>query len=391
MNCLSPAGEFSKRLEQALIKNVLDKVKRDLGNSPLKHRGKMSRSEISEPDNKLIVGIGSALVDILTRQDDEFLEQTGAVKGGMRLVAKEFIEHALSQTTAEPIIVPGGSACNTIVGVSKLGGSARFVGKCGSGEWGRLFKAGLIKHNVEPALFMSSSPTGRVLSIITPDAQRSMFTYLGASSETHPDEVSHGCFNDAAIVHIEGYLLFNPDLIMATVKAAKESGARISLDLASFTVVEEFRDILENIVTDYVDILMANEDEARVFTGYSEEIKAIEALSKKAEISILKVGQRGSFIAYDERIIKIEPMGDGKAVDTTGAGDLWASGFLFGLVNGFSLEKCGHLSSACGYEVCQVIGATIPDEGWQRIKKLIYRPDGGRNGEAKEKNPQTTA
>ena len=350
----------------------------------------MSRTENSATDNKLIVGIGSALVDILTREKDGFLEQTGAVKGGMRLVAKEFIEHALSQTTAKPVIVPGGSACNTVVGVSKLGGRARFVGKCGSGEMGRFFKAGLIKHNVEPALFFSSSPTGRVLSIITPDAQRSMFTYLGASSETHPDEVFSGCFNNAAIVHIEGYLLFNPDLIIATLKAARQSKARISLDLASFTVVQDSRDILENIVNDYVDILIANEDEARAFTGYSEEMKAIEALAKKAEISVLKLGQRGSFIAHNGQIIKIKPMGDGTAVDTTGAGDLWASGLLFGLVNGFSLEKCGQLGSACGYEVCQIIGATIPDAGWERIKKLINRSGGG-NGEEKEKNPQTTS
>lgn len=325
----------------------------------------------SNSDSKLIVGIGSALVDILAHEDEEFLTKTGAVKGGMLLVNKEFIEDALSQTTGEPTIVPGGSACNTIVGVGKLGGNARFVGKCGKGKMGQFFKSSLEKHNVEPALFRSLSPTGRVLSIITPDAQRSMFTYLGASSETLPTELSDGCFRNAAIVHIEGYLVFNPELILAAMRTAKESGARVSLDLASFTIVEEFKELLERIISEYVDILIANEDEALALTGYKDEMDAIAALSAKAEIAILKIGKRGSIIADGHKIIKNHPMGDGHALDTTGAGDLWASGFLFGLVNGYSLERCGQLGSACGYEVCQVVGATIPEDGWQRIKQLM--------------------
>jgi sugar/nucleoside kinase (ribokinase family) len=326
-----------------------------------------------KPNSKsnLIVGIGSALVDILAHEDDEFLKKTGAEKGGMRLVDKEFIEHTLSRATGEPTTVPGGSACNTVVGISKLGGSTRFVGKCGQGKMGRFFKSSLKRHNVEPVLFTSTSPTGRVLSIITPDAQRSMFTYLGAASETHPAELSGGCFNNAAIVHVEGYLLFNTDLILAALEKAREAGALVSLDLASFTVVRESKKLLERIINDYVDILIANEDEALALTGQKEEVKAIQALSAKAEISVLKMGARGSIIAHKGNIIKIKAIGDGKAIDTTGAGDLWASGFLFGLINGYTLEKCGQLGSACGYEVCQVVGATIPDKGWQRIKKLL--------------------
>jgi sugar/nucleoside kinase (ribokinase family) len=245
------------------------------------------------------------------------------------------------------------------------------VGKCGQGKMGRFFKSSLKRHNVEPVLFTSTSPTGRVLSIITPDAQRSMFTYLGASSETHPAELSGGCFNNAAIVHVEGYLLFNTDLILAALEKAREAGALVSLDLASFTVVRESKKLLERIINDYVDILIANEDEALALTGQKEEVKAIQALSAKAEISVLKMGARGSIIAHKGNIIKIKAIGDGKAIDTTGAGDLWASGFLFGLINGYTLEKCGQLGSACGYEVCQVVGATIPDKGWQRIKKLL--------------------
>ena len=129
--------------------------------------------------NKLVVGVGSALVDILCNENDAFLEQTGAAKGGMTLVDQAFIENTILRTSGSPAIVPGGSACNTAVGVGKLGGRARFVGKCGNGSWGQLFREDLTKNNVEPVLFTSNSPTGRVLSIITPDAQRSMFTFSG--------------------------------------------------------------------------------------------------------------------------------------------------------------------------------------------------------------------
>jgi sugar/nucleoside kinase (ribokinase family) len=324
-----------------------------------------------DKEKKLIVGIGSALIDILAHEDDEFLAKTRAVKGGMKYVDREFIELAVSQTSKKPTIVPGGSACNTVIGIGRLGGSARFVGKSGNGEMARLFETDLKKSNVDPALFKSLSPTGRVLSIITPDAQRTMLTFLGAASEAQPQEMTEKCFEDAAIVHIEGYLLFNEDLIMAALKGAKAAGARVSLDLASFTVVEASKTFLKKIVKDFVDILIANEDEAKTFTGHRDETKAMRSLSDSAQIAALKVGERGSYISHDGKIIYIDAMGSGAAVDTTGAGDLWASGFLFGLVNGYGLEKCGKLGSACGYEVCQVVGANIPDDGWQRIKKLL--------------------
>lgn len=322
-------------------------------------------------DRQLIVGIGSALVDILIHEDDKFIEKTGAGKGGMTLVDSSWIERTLAMGSGTATIVPGGSACNTIVGIGKLGGQARFVGKCGTDKWGRKYENDLEQQNVDPALLRSDSPTGRVLSIITPDAQRTMFTCLGASAETRPEEITARSFEDAAVVHVEGYLLFNPDLIQASLDAAKEAGALISMDLASFTVVEQSLVLLEKLVADYVDILIANEDEARAFTGQSDEELALSVLSGKANIAVLKVGPRGSHISNAGETIHIQPMGDGTALDTTGAGDLWAAGFLFGLVNGYPLEKCGQLGSACGYEVCQVVGANIPDEGWERIRKLL--------------------
>jgi sugar/nucleoside kinase (ribokinase family) len=322
-------------------------------------------------DRELIVGIGSALVDILTHEDDPFLSAAGAAKGGMTLVEKSVIERTLANSSATPSLVPGGSACNTVIGVGNLGGRARFVGKCGNDNMAQLIESDLIRQNVEPALIRSDSPTGCALTIITPDAQRSFLTYLGASAETRPEEISVNLFENAAIVHLEGYLLFNPILIQTALSAAKKAGAKISLDLASYTVVEASAEILDELVETYVDILIANEDEAAAFSGHSDESQALRALAAKADIAVLNVGPRGSYIAKAGNTFAVKPGGHKGVQDTTGAGDLWAAGFLFGLVKGYPIEKCGQLGAACGYEVCQVIGAKIPDDGWRRIRRLV--------------------
>lgn len=329
-------------------------------------------AEQKTSQKNLIVGIGSALVDILIKETDDFLAQTGAKKGGMTLVQSAgFIDSTVEKSSEKPSIVPGGSACNTIIGIGRLGGPARFVGKRGNDELGALLEKALVANNVEPQLLVSPSSTGRVLSIITPDAQRSMFTFLGASGETKPEELLADRFKDAALVHIEGYLLFNEALIRAALAAAKNAGALVSLDLASYTVVEASKSILDDLVREYVDILIANEDEAAAFTGHKDEIQALETLARKAETAVVKVGKRGSHIIHKGKKASIGIMGDGSAVDTTGAGDLWASGFLYGLVNGYPVDKAGQIGAACGYEVCQVVGAQIPDEGWKRIRKLL--------------------
>jgi sugar/nucleoside kinase (ribokinase family) len=332
----------------------------------------MAKGKRIDPNKKLIVGIGSALVDILLLEDESFLIAAGAQKGGMTLVESDtVIEKLLWKSKNTYLIVPGGSACNTILGIGCLGNPARFIGKRGNDELGVLFEASLKKHNVEPVLFDSPSPTGRVLSIITPDAQRSMFTFLGASAETRPEEIASEHFAGAALVHIEGYLLFNEALLLAALKAARAADALISLDLASYTVVEASRNILGDVIDQYVDIVIANEDEARVFTGLSDERKAIERLAERADIAVIKIGKRGSLVSCHGTVTKVERMGSGAAMDTTGAGDLWASGFLYGYVNGLPIDTCGALASACGYEVCQVVGASIPDDGWARIRKYV--------------------
>ena len=304
-------------------------------------------------------------------ETDDFVRRIGIQKGGMALVDMPGLEKIIAQLSTRPIEVPGGSACNTAVGVGQLGGLARFVGKRGSDELGHAFENALTHRGVEPMLLTSSLPTGRVLSIITPDAQRTMITYLGASADTQPEEITPQFFADTAVVHMEGYLLFNPELMRAALIAAKTAGALISLDLASFTVVQQANSVLDDLIDQYVDILIANEDEALAYTGLKDEVQALDRLARDADIAVLKVGARGSYIQHAGEVIRIPAQGDGTAIDTTGAGDLWASGFLYGLVNGHGHEKSGQLASACGYEVCQVVGADIPVDGWIRIKRKL--------------------
>lgn len=323
--------------------------------------------------SRRITGVGSALVDILLQESDQFLGRTPGRKGGMTLVDAQTIERILADSSQKPSIVPGGAACNTIIGVGKLGTPARFVGRRGDDALGELFEQSLHNNDVEPCLSHSPTPTGRVLSIITPDAQRSMFTYLGAASEARADELLTQSLRDSTIVYIEGYLLFNEELMMKVLEAARSEKAVISLDLASFTVVEAAKNILPSIIEDYVDILIANEDEAAAFTGTTDEEKALALLSEDVEIAVVKQGKRGSLIRSAQGVFHADIIGDGSAIDTTGAGDLWAAGFLHGLVNGYSIEDSAHIAAACGYEVCQVIGAQIPEGGWQRIHERIQK------------------
>ncbi len=315
-----------------------------------------------------IVGIGSVLVDILIHGDDEFLKGCGAVKGGMIYVDKENIDKVIEMAPSTPVHIPGGSACNTIMGICRLGGKGKFIGKSGKDQLAGLFESHLIKNNVVPHIIKADLPTGRVLSVITPDAQRSMLTFLGASAGIEAGDIDPKWFDDTAIVHIEGYLVFNKKLVEYLMDAAEKSDALVSIDLASFNVVEQSKDFLHEITEKYVDILIANEDEARAFTGFDDEKEAVRAMAAKGCLSVVKLGEKGSIIAKDDEIFTVKPAGSSGIVDTTGAGDLWASGFFYGLVNDFPLDICGKMGSVCGYEVCKVIGAKIPDQTWEKIK-----------------------
>ncbi len=317
---------------------------------------------------KKVLGFGAALVDQLVSVDDAWISQAGVSKGGMNPVDDATIRKLLARVE-NPQIVPGGSACNTVVGVAKLGGRASFLSKVGNDELGELFARHLEKCGVENRMAKSSVATGTVLSAITPDAERTMFTFLGASNEFFASEISPELFDDVGILYLEGYRAYSEECFVKAVQTARRLGVKTALDFGSFNVVNDCRALFERLLSaGEIDILLANEDEAKAFTGVSEE-DALERLSETCEVAVVKLGARGALIDSSEDGWSWVNAGDAKAVDTTGAGDLWASGFLYGLLSGYSADRAGSLGTLVANEVVQFVGAQIPESGWERIRR----------------------
>jgi sugar/nucleoside kinase (ribokinase family) len=319
--------------------------------------------------NLQVIGVGSPLVDILIKVDDEFIESIEGDKGGMVLVENTTITDILNRHQAASEQAPGGSAANTIRGLAKLGIPSGFVGKVGRDSLAQYLEDEFRQIGVTPILKRGHADTGRVLSMITPDSQRTMRTYLGASQELAPADISIDDFKGAEIVHVEGYLLFNRELIISVLQAAKKVGAKVSLDLASFEVVNAAKDILPDMLRTYVDIVFANEDEAWALTDKAEQ-DSLDELAKLCEIAAVKVGKDGAYLKRGDSICKVDSC-EAQVVDTTGAGDLWASGFLYGLVKGLELPQCGYLGALLASKVIENIGASIPDRGWSEIRLAL--------------------
>lgn len=322
---------------------------------------------------KKILGMGNALVDILIRiESDEILQQLLLPKGSMQLVGLDRSDAILKNLEGLPkSYAAGGSAANTIHGLAMMGVPAGYIGVVGEDEMGGHFVRDLIRAGVEPHLVHSRNDTGRAVALITPDSERTFATFLGAAVELGQEMVNSklsGVFNHYSYFHLEGYLVQNQELVRSAVNAARAAGLTISIDMASYNVVEANRDFLLEVVREFIDIVFANEDEARALTGLEPE-EAVEALGEMADIAVVKTGANGSLIrsAGVTHIIGVIPA---KPVDTTGAGDLYASGFLSGLVSGRPLTECGRLGSLLAGNVIEVMGAKMPDERWDLIRSM---------------------
>lgn len=322
---------------------------------------------------KKILGMGNALTDILLQIDnDDVLLTLNLMKGGMQLINTERsdeISKAVSHFSKK--MATGGSASNTINGITRLGISAGFVGKVGKDDVGLFFTNDSQNNGVVPHLLQSETPSGHCTVLVSPDSERTLCTYLGAACELEAADLKSEIFQGYDIFHIEGYLVQNHDLIRTAVQMAKQTGLLVSIDLASYNVVEENLDFLHEIVTKYVDIVFANEDEARAFTG-KEPQDALNEIAERCEIAVVKIGKDGSYIKSGNETVLVKPR-LANCIDTTGAGDLYAAGFLFGLANNYSLEVCGKIGSLVSGNVVEVLGAKMEDEVWEKIHSEISK------------------
>jgi sugar/nucleoside kinase (ribokinase family) len=320
---------------------------------------------------KKVLGIGNALVDALIQlENDSLVEELGFPKGSMQLVDEHTSASIKEKTNhLDKEMASGGSAANTIHGLARLGIETAFIGTIGDDETGSFFKNDLEKSKIKPLLKVSKTPSGIANTLISKDGERTFGTFLGAAIELSGDDLNIDQFEGHDILHVEGYLVQNHELLETILKLAKQAGLKISLDMASFNVVEDNLDFLKTMVEKYVDIVFANEEEAKAFTGQEPE-EALEMLAQQCEIAVVKIGSKGSMIKTGGVRTDVAALKT-TAVDTTGAGDLYASGFLYGLIHDSGMEKAGQIGSLLASTVIQKVGAKISGEGWELIEKEI--------------------
>lgn len=322
---------------------------------------------------KKILGIGSALVDILTQiPNEQILNELNLPKGSMTYVdAQTSVEIGKKLAYLGNQMASGGSAANTMSGLAQLGVEAGFLSKIGKDEVGEFFAKQMTETHVRPLMLKSDTPSGRVQALVTADGERTFATCLGAAAEMCADDIQPELLQGWDIFYVEGYLVANPTMLRKAIETAKAQGMTIAIDLASYNVVEESRDFLLELVNNYVDIVFANEKEAFALTGMEPEA-ALDYIAERCDIAVVKVGAKGAFVKRGNEIVTIPPM-KAVVVDTTGAGDMWAAGFLAGLVKGENLQKCGMMGAIVAKNIIEVMGAKMDDERWNIIHKAISK------------------
>ena len=324
-----------------------------------------------------ILAVGNAIIDVFSQCDDDFLQQHAIEKGGMSLLdaaASQSLLAAIS-AIAPPQLISGGSAANTAVGLAALGGKAAFVGRVHDDELGTAFcrdiKAAGVTFAATPA--QNGAPTASSIILVTPDAARSMNTFLGASIEFQPEDIQLAAAADAAVIYLEGYLFdapAGPAIFAQAAQMAAQNQSRIALSLSDPWCVDRHRADLRQYVTDHVDILFANEDEAisLVETDHATSVQMLRGLVDEV---VITRGPLGAVVCHAGQQILVDAMPQGPVIDTTGAGDLFAAGYLFGRTHGYDAQISGQIASMLAGEVISHIGARPHADLQALIKPLI--------------------
>ena len=308
-----------------------------------------------------VVGIGNAIVDVLAQAEEAFIEAHGLAKGAMTLIDGPRAEE-LYGAMGPGIEVSGGSAANTMAGLAALGSRAAFIGKVRNDQLGGIFRhdirAAGVAFDTAPA--EDGPPTARCLIFVTPDAHRTMNTYLGACVELGPEDVDEDLVAGAKVTYLEGYLWDPPRAKEAFVKAARvahEAGRKVSLTLSDPFCVERHRAEFRDLVAGHVDLLFANEDEIRALYHAESFDQALQAVREHCEVAVLTRSEKGAVVLADGEVHVADAAPVDKVVDTTGAGDLFAAGFLHGYTRGKSLYDCARIGAIAAAEVISHFGA----------------------------------
>ena len=322
---------------------------------------------------KSILGIGNALTDILAvLPDDTLLKTFHLPLGSMQHVDRETGDLIWNRLkTLDMPYVAGGSAANTISCTAVFGMPSGFIGKIGDDELGLLFKSDQEQYGVNTLLLKSPNPSGRSMVFVSGgNAERTFAVYLGAALDFVPEDLKPEYFQGYDYFHIEGYLVQNQALVRRAVEMAREAGCIISIDMASYNVVESNGAFLHDIVDNYVDIVFANETESKAFTKLSDPREALAEISKHCSIAVVKVGKDGSWVRSGDEEHFIQPW-PATPLDATGAGDTYAAGFLYAHALGMPLKVCGEVGSIIAAKVVEVIGTKIDIPRWKDAKKEI--------------------
>ncbi len=323
---------------------------------------------------KKVLGLGNALTDILLQVSEGDLRELKLAKGSMNLIDFDTALAIQSRfASVRKTMVAGGSASNTINGIASLQGKAAFIGKIGKDEVGEFYRNDMLKNGVKPILMPSELMSGCCTVLITPDGERTFCTYLGAAGDLTADDVCDETFTGWDIFHIEGYMVQNHELIEKAVRLAHEAGLLVSIDLASYNVINEHHGFLQDLVRKYVDIVFANEDESFAYTHLQPQ-DAVRAIAQECKIAIVKVGKKGSYVQCGEEVCHIGAI-TSQCLDSTGAGDLYAAGFLYGLASGFDIRRCAEIGTLSAGRVVEIVGTKLSEETWEEIRRLcaLYR------------------
>lgn len=321
---------------------------------------RFSTDSNSPPARFDVVGIGNALVDVIAPAEDHFLDHHGLVKGAMTLIETDRAVE-LYGALDRAVEMSGGSAANTVVGVASLGGRAAYIGKVNGDDLGDVFghdmrAVGVTFHRPPGD---HGTPTGRCVIVVTPDAERTMNTYLGVSSEFCVDDLDESVIGESHVLYMEGYLFDRDDAKAAFRRAAEvahEHGRMVSLTLSDSFCVDRHRDDFRALVQDRVDLLFGNHDELLALYQLDSFDDAVAALRDECEFAAITVGADGCVIVTPQELLRVPAVPVDRVIDTTGAGDLFAAGFLHGLTTGHDLATCGHYGAIAAAEVISHVG-----------------------------------